>query len=52
MEDIYEAKARKDNPNYLRDLKVEWYQHIWPLLERPPRLSWVNGQANQGHGTL
>jgi hypothetical protein len=49
MEDIYVAKARK-NPNYLQNLKVEWYTDIWPLLQRPALLSWVNGQANNGHG--
>jgi hypothetical protein len=49
MEDIYEEKARRE-PNYLRNLKVEWYRDIWPLLQRPPLLSWVNGQANNGHG--
>ena len=47
MEDIYETEARKD-PNY--KLNVEWYRDIWPLLQRPSLLSWVNGQANNGHG--
>lgn len=49
MEDIYEAEARKD-PNYIKNLKVEWYRDIWSLLRRAPLLSWVNGQANNGHG--
>jgi hypothetical protein len=49
MEDIYEEKARR-KPNYLQNLKPEWYRDIWPLLQRPPLLSWVNGQANNGHG--
>lgn len=50
MEEIYEqVKRERDGPNYKVD-PVDWYRDIWPLLERPPLLSWVNGQANGGHG--
>lgn len=53
MEEVYEKPkreaAQKNNKPY--DVgEVDWYKHIWPLLQRPPLLSWVNGQANGGHG--
>jgi len=50
MEEVYERQKRaKEGDNY--DVgKVGWYEHIWPLLQRPPLLSWCNGQANGGHG--
>ena len=53
MEEVYErekrTKAVEEGANY--DVgNVEWYQDIWPLLQRAPLLSWVNGQANGGHG--
>jgi hypothetical protein len=48
MEEVYEREKRKKD-NY--DVgEVDWYRHIWPLLQRPPLLSWVNIQANGGHG--
>ena len=51
MENIWEGKKRvSEHWAYLNNLQVEWYEHIWPLLQRAPRLSWVNGQANNGHG--
>lgn len=50
MEDIYEAETRK-NPDYLKNLKVNWHEHIWPLLQRCSRLSWTKGQADSSHGT-
>jgi hypothetical protein len=50
MEEVYEsAKRAKDGPKYDVGV-VGWYEHIWPLLQRPPLLSWCNGQANGGHG--
>jgi len=53
MEEVYEsdkrAKEAKEDIKY--DVgEVGWYEHIWPLLQRPPLLSWCNGQANGGHG--
>ena len=48
MEEVYEKEKRK-KPGY--DVgPVDWYKHIWPLLRRPPLISWVNIQANGGHG--
>jgi hypothetical protein len=48
MEEVYEKEKRK-KPGY--DVgPVDWYKHIWPLLRRPPLISWVNVQANGGHG--
>ena len=48
IEEVYEREKRKE-PGY--DVgPVDWYKHIWPLLRRPPLLSWVNIQADGGHG--
>ncbi|KAF9002771.1 hypothetical protein BDQ17DRAFT_1242961 [Cyathus striatus] len=48
IEDVYEAQKRSQNGYDVGDL--EWYKDIWSLLKRPALLSWVNGQANGGHG--
>jgi hypothetical protein len=48
MEEIYEREKRK-KPGYNVG-PVDWHKHIWPLLRRPPLLSWVNIQADGGHG--
>ncbi|KAF8637314.1 hypothetical protein AX16_010842 [Volvariella volvacea WC 439] len=50
VEDVYEQRKRNaEGENY--DVgDVEWYAHIWPLLQRPALLSWVNIQATGGHG--
>jgi hypothetical protein len=51
MEEVYAREKRaKLGAEYVGE--VEWYEHIWPLLQRPPLLSWCNGQANGGHGTV
>ena len=48
IEEVYEREKRKE-PGY--DVgPVDWYKHISPLLRRPPLLSWVNIQADGGHG--
>jgi hypothetical protein len=48
MEEVYEREKRK-KPGY--DVgPVDWHKDIWPLLQRPPLLSWVNIQADGGHG--
>lgn len=50
MEEVYEQPKRaKEGDNYKVD-DIGWYEDIWPLLQRPPLLSWVNEQANRGHG--
>jgi hypothetical protein len=50
MEEIYERERRKAEGEKYTVGEVGWYAHIWPLLQRPPLLSWVNVQANGGHG--
>jgi len=50
IEDIYERKKREILKEGYDVGEVDWYRHIWPLIQRPPLLSWVNGQANGGHG--
>uniref|UniRef100_A0A8H8CET3 Iminophenyl-pyruvate dimer synthase domain-containing protein n=1 Tax=Psilocybe cubensis TaxID=181762 RepID=A0A8H8CET3_PSICU len=50
MEEVYERKKRAAQGDSYSVGDVSWYKHIWPLLQRPPLLSWVNGQANGGHG--
>lgn len=50
MEEIYEREKRAKAGDRYDVGKVEWYEHIWPLLQRPPLLSWVNIMANGGHG--
>ncbi|KAF8637298.1 hypothetical protein AX16_010828 [Volvariella volvacea WC 439] len=43
------AQTKKEGKKY--DVgDVEWYKHIWPILQRPALLSWVNIQATGGHG--
>ncbi|KIJ40737.1 hypothetical protein M422DRAFT_32162 [Sphaerobolus stellatus SS14] len=48
MEDIYEQVKRTKSGYDIGE--VEWYRDVWPLLQRPALLSWVNGQADGGHG--
>ncbi|KAF9483975.1 hypothetical protein BDN70DRAFT_954169 [Pholiota conissans] len=50
MEEIYEQPKRTAAGAAYDVGPVDWYKDIWPLLVRPPLLSWVNGQANGGHG--
>lgn len=50
MEDVYERKGRANAGESYEIGEVEWYRDIWSLLQRPALLSWVNGQANGGHG--
>jgi hypothetical protein len=50
MEEVYERAERVKQGDKYDVGKVDWYRHIWPLLQRPPLLSWVNTQANGGHG--
>jgi len=50
MEEVYEREKRVKMGGEYDVGKVDWYRDIWPLLQRPPLLSWVNGQANGGHG--
>jgi hypothetical protein len=50
MEEVYERDKRKKLGAEYDVGEVGWYEHIWPLLQRPPLLSWCNGQANGGHG--
>lgn len=50
MEDIYEREKRNKAGDKYDVGEVDWYRHIWPLLQRPALLSWVNSQANRGHG--
>jgi len=52
MEEVYEREERLKKGDKYHVGEVDWYRHIWPLLQRPPLLSWVNGQANGGHGKL
>ena len=50
MEEVYEKENRLKLGNQYDVGQVDWYKHIWPLLQRPPLLSWVNTQADGGHG--
>jgi len=50
IEDVYESKKRENLKESYEVGDVDWNRHIWPLIQRPPLLSWVNGQANGGHG--
>ncbi|KAI9511269.1 hypothetical protein F5148DRAFT_374656 [Russula earlei] len=50
MEDVYEREKRTSFGEAYDVGVVGWYKHIWPLLQRPSLISWVNGQANRGHG--
>ena len=50
MEEVYEREKRVKMEDKYDVGEVDWYRDIWPLLQRPPLLSWVNGQANNGHG--
>jgi len=52
MEEVYERENRVKLGAKYEVGKVGWYKHIWPLLQRPPLLSWCNGQANGGHGNV
>lgn len=50
MEEVYERESRVKMADEYDVGEVDWYRHIWPLLQRPPLLSWVNTQADGGHG--
>jgi hypothetical protein len=50
MEEVYEREKRAREGDKYDVGEVSWYKDIWPLLQRPPLLSWCNGQANGGHG--
>jgi hypothetical protein len=50
MEEVYEREKRTKMGDKYDVGEVDWYRDIWPLLQRPPLLSWVNAQANGGHG--
>ena len=50
MEEVYEREKRVKMGDKYNVGEVDWYRDIWPLLQRPPLLSWVNEQANGGHG--
>jgi hypothetical protein len=52
MEEVYERDRRAKEGNKYDVGEVGWYEHIWPLLQRPPLLSWVNIMADGGHGKL
>lgn len=45
MEEIYERGRREREGEKYSVGQVEWYKDIWPLLQRPPLLSWVNVQG-------
>ena len=50
MEEVYEREKRNLKKSRYDVGPVDWYKNIWPLLRRPPLLSWVNINANGGHG--
>jgi hypothetical protein len=52
MEEVYEREKRAMEGDQYDVGEVEWYDHIWSLLQRPPLLSWVNIMANGGHGKI
>lgn len=51
IEDVYERERRAREGDKYDVGVVDWHKHIWPLLRCPSLLSWVNIQANTGHGT-
>jgi len=52
MEEVYEREKRTREGDQYNVGAVDWYDHIWPLLQRPPLLSWVNIMADGGHGEI
>jgi hypothetical protein len=50
MEDIYSRQRRETEGKKYNVGEIVFYRDIWPLLQRPSLLSWVNAQANGGHG--
>jgi hypothetical protein len=52
MENIYADYRRKKDGTHYDIGPITFYRDIWPLIQRPCLLSWVNGQANGGHGKL
>jgi hypothetical protein len=50
MEEVYEREKRAREGDQYDVGTVDWYDHVWPLLQRPPLLSWVNIMADGGHG--
>ncbi|KAJ7777889.1 ferritin-like-domain-containing protein [Mycena maculata] len=49
MENIYAKKKGNGDVSSVVG-EVEYWRDIWDLIQRPVLLSWVNGQANGGHG--
>jgi hypothetical protein len=48
--DIIENLADGEDIPWRLDNKVQFYEHIWPILRATYGLSWVNEYAYQGHG--
>jgi hypothetical protein len=44
----YQQMPEEERIAYVGD--IVYYRDIWPIVQRAPLLSWVNGQANGGHG--
>ncbi|KAJ6594995.1 hypothetical protein DFH09DRAFT_157863 [Mycena vulgaris] len=49
MENVYAKKKGNGNVDNVVG-EVEYWRDIWELIHRSVLLSWVNGQANSGHG--
>jgi hypothetical protein len=52
MEEVYERERRAGAGDQYDVGAVDSYDHVWPLLQRPPLLSWVNVMADGGHGEI
>ena len=52
MEEVYEREKRAREGDQYDVGAVDWYDHVWPVLQRPPLLSWVNIMADEGHGEI
>ncbi|KAH9955556.1 ferritin-like-domain-containing protein [Russula dissimulans] len=50
IEDVYEGEKRKALGDKYNVGDVKFHEHIWALLQRPPLISWVNENADRGHG--
>jgi hypothetical protein len=48
MEDVYDRKTRPKREQ--KDVAVEYYTHIYPVLLSAYTLSWTHNQAFEGHG--
>lgn len=49
LENVY-AKAANNGKITGAVNAIEYWRDVWSILERPCLLSWVNPQANSGHG--